>query len=322
MQGKDMSERKAVGELYVGIDVSKSWLDVHVLPSGESWRVANSGPGYRLLARRLGKRVALIALEATGKWHRPLHRALHAGGFKVAVTDPYRTRQFAKSIGQAAKTDRIDARVLAVYAMAIKPDAAAPPPEIMETLKELVAARAAAIAEAAGLANQIGASKHPLPIRLLKRRKAQIDRDVDKLDAEIGRIIAAEPALARRREILLSVPGFGPVVAATLVAMLAELGDCNAKEIAMLAGLAPIADESGQRQGPRSIGGGRAAPRRVLYLAALSAVRCNPGMKAVYDRLTAQGKRAKVALVAVARKLAVLANALIKQNRLWQPNHA
>jgi transposase len=99
MQGKDMSERKAVGELYVGIDVSKSWLDVHILPSEESWRVANSGPGHQLLARRLGKRVVLIALEATGKWHRQLHLALHAGGFKVAVTDPYRTRQFAKSIG-------------------------------------------------------------------------------------------------------------------------------------------------------------------------------------------------------------------------------
>jgi transposase len=150
--------------------------------------------------------------------------------------------------------------VLAVYAMAIKPDAASPPPEIIETLKELVAARAAAIAQGTGIANQIGASNHPLPIRLLKRRKAQIDRDVAKLEAEIQRIIAAEPALMRRRQILLSISGFGPVVTATLVAMLAELGDCNAKEIAMLAGLAPIANDSGQRQGLRSIGGGRSAP--------------------------------------------------------------
>ena len=130
-----------------------------------------------------------------------------------------------------------------------------------------------------GLANQIGASKHPLQIRLLKHRKAQIERDVAKLEAEIGRIIAAEPALARRRAILLSIPGFGPVVAATFVAM--------------LAGLAPIANDSGQRQGLPSIGGGRAAPRRVLYLAAL---RFKPGMKAFYDHLIAQGKRALVAV--------------------------
>jgi len=129
-----------------------------------------------------------------------------------------------------------------------------------------------------------------------------------KLEAELGRIIAAEPALVRRRAILLSIPGFGPVVAATFVAM--------------LAGLAPIANDSGQRQGLRSIGGGRAAPRRVLYLAAIAALRFNPGMKAFYDHLTAQGKRAKLALVAVARTLAVLANTRIKEDRLWKPTRA
>jgi len=196
-----------------------------------------------------------------------------------------------------------------------------PAPEAFEELGELLAARRSAVDTQTALKNQAGITTSKFLVRQIKRRLSALAKDIDALECEIQRHIAAEEPLAKRYAILISIPSFGFVVAATLLASLAELGICSAKQIGMLAGLAPIADDSGQRQGTRFIGRGRSAVRNVLYLAALAATRCNPDMKAFYRRLIANGKPPKLAIIAVARKLAVLANTLITEGRNWLPQH-
>jgi len=326
MQGKESSEQETSDGSYVGIDVSQSWLDVHILPANVAFRVPNSSQGHHQLKRRLdGYRVRLIALEATGKWHRQVHRALHSAGYRVAVVNPLRARLFAEAIGMLAKTDQIDARMLAMFAMSLTPAARPPAPEHLDMIRELVQARSRAIVEQTALSNQRASAMTVFLRRQLTNRLARIAKDIKALDAEILRSIEGDKTLARRYTILLSIPGIGAVVAATLLVGLSELGSCDHKQIALLAGLAPLADQSGQRDSRRTIHGGRFAVRHVLYLAALSAARWNGDMKALYRRLIAAGKLKKVALIAVARKLAVLANTLIREDRLWQigaPNRA
>ena len=326
MQGKESSEQKTGCQSNAGIDVCKNWLDAHILPQGCSLRVGNDAQGHRQLKRWLTKYdVGLIAIEATGKWHRQVHRSLHAGGFNVAIVNPLRARLFAEAIGLLAKTDRLDARMLALLAESLSPKAKAPASEVVESLQELVTGRDSAVAEKTALENQLDAANTPFLRRQLKARILRITKDIAGLQTEIERQIACDEALTRRQAILLSIPGVGPVTAATLLASMAELGSCTAKQVAMLAGLAPLADQSGAREGRRAIRAGRAAARRVLYLCALSARRCNPAMAALYERLTAAGRPHKVALIAVARKLLVLANTLIGQDRLWltqPPSHA
>lgn len=320
MQGKEVPEPKAEPDSNAGVDVSKRWLDAHVLPADERLRVPNTPAGIRQLTRWLQRfAVALVAVEATGKWHRALHRSLHAAGLRVAVTDPFRVRMFAKAHGILAKTDRLDARVLALFAAVMDPACRPPAPQAVELLQELVRGRASAVAERTALQNQRAAAQSPFLRDQLACRIARLDQDIASLEAEIARQIAANPALARRYGILRSIPSIGPVNAALLVAGLPELGAASAKQITLLAGLAPIPDDSGERQGYRRIAGGRQSVRNGLYLAALSAARCNPALRAFYRRKIDQGKAAKLALIAVARKLLVLANTLIAQNRTWTP---
>jgi transposase len=325
MQGKESSEQEANGKSYVGIDVCQSWLDIHILPGDIALRVPNTDQGHRQLKRRLKRdNVELITIEATGKWHRQLHRSLHAGDYRVAVVNPLRARLFAEAIGFLAKTDRLDARMLATFAMSLTPAVRPPAPESLNAIRELVQARSSAVDEQTALANQRAAAETTFLRRQLASRLARIAKDIVALDAEILKSIEADASLARRYAVLVSIPGFGPVTATTLLTCLAELGTCDHKQIASLAGLAPLADQSGQHDGRRTIYGGRAVVRRALYLAALSAARYNRDMKALYRRLTKVGKLKKVALIAVARKLVVLANALVQENRLWQvsaPSH-
>jgi transposase len=319
MQGKEASEQETKAKSNVGIDVSKCWLDAHVLPSGEPLRVPNTREGIRKLKRWLQNfELALVVVEATGKWHRALRRSLDASAIPVAVVDPFRVRMFAKAQGIFAKTDQLDARVLALFATLMAPPLRPPAPEALEELNELVVARASAVAQRTALKNQLSAAEGAFLKRQLMRRIASSAKDIAAIDREILKRIKADEDLARRYVILTSIPSFGPVVAATLVASLAELGTCTTKQIAMLAGLAPIADQSGERQGARVIWGGRAAVRRILYLAALTAARVNADMRAFYQRRIADGKPFKVAIIAVARKLVVLANTLISQDRTWE----
>jgi len=209
--------------------------------------------------------------------------------------------------------------MLALMAAAIAPQERPPAPEALEALAELAQAREKAVAEETALKNQRHAATTAFLRRQLDRRIHRIQADLRVILTEIRRRIQADAALARRYAILLSIPGLGPKTAPMLLARPSELGSFDRRAITLLAGLAPIADDSGKRQGEQRIKGGRAGPRRALYMAALSASRSNPQLRAVYDRLVEAGKEKKVALIAVARKLLVLANTLLAENRLWQP---
>ena len=322
MQGKIVSEQSAVEPVYVGIDVCKGRLDVHVHPTGERVCLANSRDGLKGLKRVLrGRAVALIVIEPTAKYHRLAWRALADHGFAVALVNPLQARLFAEASGTLAKTDGVDARMLAVMGAALTPHARPPAPEAVEALQELVRARSAATRELTGLGNQLGAAQTRFLRTELRRRIRVLKGSIARLGAEIDRRIAVDPALARRRDILLSIPGVGPAVAAVLLADFAELGALSLKAAGLLAGLAPIARDSGATSGQRHIRGGRRSVRNALYMAALSAARYNPPLKAFYQRLRAAGKKPKVALTAVMRKLIVLANTLIKEDRKWSPSH-
>lgn len=323
MQGKVSPERSAAIGVYVGIDVCKGWLDVYLHPIGQSLRVANDPAGLKRLKRELAAHdVALVAVEATGKFHRLVQRHLHAAGLAVAVANPLRSRLFCEAAGQLAKTDAIDARLLAIMAESLNLRATPPPPEIVEELQEIVRARAAAVEDRTALLNQRAASRMGLLKAELSRRIVALERCIDRLEAAIQATIARDPRLARRLEILLSIPGIGQVAAVGLLAGLVELGTRSGKEIAMLSGLAPVACDSGETSGQRRIRGGRAHVRTAIYFAALSASRYNRDLACVYRRLVAAGKKPMVALVAVMRKLVVLANTLVREDRLWQPNPA
>jgi transposase len=322
MQGKVSPERSA-GKVYVGIDVCKAWLDIYVHPVGVKLRVANARDGVLRLKKQLAAySVVSIVMEATGKLHRYAQRTLTAAGYAVAVVNPLRSRLFAEAIGTLAKTDAIDARLLAVLAESLRPAATPPAPVWLEELQELVRARQAAAAEATALANRRGASQTGFLKAELARRLKSLATHMARLDAEIARRIMGEATLERRYAILLSIPGIGPVAAVTLLVGLAELGACSGKQAAMLAGLAPIACDSGDTSSDRHIKGGRAYVRTAIYMAAVAAARFNPDLNSFYSRLRAKGKAAKVALTAVMRKLVVLANALLHQDRFWQPIHA
>jgi transposase len=320
MQGKVLPEPNAMTPVYVGVDVSKAFLDVYLQPSGETLRVANDRNGIKRLKRRLtGLKGVHVIMEATGKYHRAVWRSLNADGFKVTITDPLRARLFAKACGYLAKTDKLDARLLALMGSALQPAATALPSAALEELQELVNAHTAATADSTALANRRTAAQSASLRAQLGRLRATIERHIQRLDAEIERLIRSDPELLRRQTILLSIPGIGRVTAAALIAGLAELGACSNKQVAMLAGLAPIACDSGERTGHRAIKGGRKAVRKALYMASLSASRFNPDLAAFAARLEKLGKEGKVILTAVMRKLVVLANTLITQNRLWSP---
>lgn len=320
MQGQKSPEQSAETGVYVGIDVCKAWLDVYLHPLGQSLRVANTPEGLRVLRRKLvGRRVELAVLEATAKYHRLAHRTLHAQGVAVAVVNPLRARLFAEATGQLAKTDRTDARSLALMGQTLEPRALAPVAEELEAVQELLAARSAAIAERTALSNQRGASQTAFLKVELARRLNSVARSIQRLEAEIERRVAADPGLKRRYEIVLTIKGIGPAAALALVIGLPELGACSGKAASLLAGLAPLAQDSGESTGQRHIRGGRASVRTGLYFAAIAAARYNPGLREDYQRLRAAGKKAKVAITAIMRKLIVLANVLIKENREWQP---
>ena len=319
MQAKVSPERSATS-VYVGIDVCKDHLDVHIHPAGQTLQVRNDAVGLKKLKRVLADYpVARVVMEATGKFHRAAHRSLHADGFAVAIVNPLRARLFAQALGALAKTDNIDCKILAVLGESIEPAATPPVSEAMEELQELVRCRDAAVANLTALRNQLGATRWASAAVEIERQVKMTQAVIENLTAKIEQQIKSEPVLVRRWAVLTSIPGLGNVTAAALIAGLVEIGSMTAKQVAMLVGVAPIAHDSGQSSGARHIRGGRPHLRRALYMAAVAAARHNPALKAFYDRLVKEGKKLKVALTAVMRKLVVLANALVAENRLWTP---
>jgi transposase len=323
MQGKEPSQQSAKARVYIGIDVCKARLDVYIYPLDKRLVVANDAAGLKQLKKAVAKfDVALVVMEATGKFHRLAHRNLHDSGFKVAIVNPLRSRKFAEAIGTLAKTDRVDARMLAIMGESLTPDAVAPPPEVIEDLQELARGREGFVDDRTAVVNKIGASKSAVLIAELKRQLRALDNAIANLEAEIERQIDADPVLARRFEILTSIPGIGHVAATALIAGMNEIGQLSSKEVTMIVGLAPIACDSGQHAGKREIKGGRKHVRTALYMPANCAAQHNPDIKTFYDRLISRGKLPKVAITAAMRKLVILANTLERENRLWEPRHA
>lgn len=305
----------------IGIDISKATLDAHAHPVGLDRQFANTAKGHKALLAWLGQwKVERIAYEATGTYHRALEQALaHLPCVKL---NPERARRFAQATGTLAKTDRIDAAMLARMAAMLQPPLRPARSGKQAQLAELINARDGLVRDRTALKNR----EKNLTIAILKRqakqRLDQITRHIETLDAEIAKIIAADPALARRHAILTSISGIGAITANQLIATMPELGTLENKQAAALAGLAPVARQSGQWKGKSFIRGGRANVRRALYMPALIAARFNPDLKTKYQQLIAAGKPAKIAITAVMRKLIVTANALIRANREWEPKLA
>jgi transposase len=306
---------------FVGIDVSKAHLDVASRPDGPEFRTPNTPEGIASLVERLKPlSPALILLEATGGLERAAAVALAEAGLPIRIVEPGRVRHFARSIGQHSKTDALDARVLAHYAEAARPEARALPDEETRDLQALLDRRRQLVGMRVSEQNRLRQGPSAAVKRNLEAHIAYLKGEIEQIDTSVVGMIAASPTWRPRDEVLRSIPGVGPQTSAMLLGSLPELGSLKGKQVAALAGLAPRARDSGTVKGARTIFGGRAELRRALYMAAVSAMRCNPELRTFYARLRSAGKAAKLSLVAVARKLLTIANAMIRDMTPWGLN--
>ena len=306
-------------QLFVGIDVAKAQLDIALRPTGERWAIPNDDTSIATLVSRLvAVHPTLIVLEATGGYQRALVAALAAADLPVVVANPRQTRDFAKATGQLAKTDALDARALAHFAEAVRPQPRPLPNAQTEELRALLTRRRQLVAMRTAEVNRL--SSAPAPVQAdLAAHIAWLDQRLTTLDNALDTTLRASPVWREREALYRSVPGIGPVSARTLLLDLPELGTLSRQRIAALAGVAPFNCDSGTLRGRRAIWGGRAPLRATLYMATLVAVRHNPVLRACYARLLAAGKAKKVALVACMRKLLTILNAMGKHQTPWQP---
>jgi transposase len=305
----------------VGVDISKDFLDIAIHPAGQTARFANDAKGLRALIKYLAPhQVARVVFEATGAYHRLFERTLAEAGLPMVKVNPLQARRFAEASGKLAKTDRCDAAMLARMGPALELE---PRPVVSATLdemKELLNARDALIADRVAALTRQKTALSALIKRQIAARLRQIDAQIEAIDKKQKELRTADADIQQQFQILASIPGVGEVTANVLIVEMPELGDLDQGQAASLAGLAPIANDSGKSQGKRSIRGGRARVRTALYMAALSAVKFYPACKAKYDAMIKAGKLAKVALVAVMRKLLIVANALLRDKRQWTPS--
>ena len=312
----------APADVTVGIDVAKAQLDVAVQPTGTTWTVARARGGLRRLQGQLeALRPTRIVLEASGGYERAVVAALSAAGLPVVVVNPRQTRDFARAHGILAKTDRLDARVLARFAAAVRPPLRPQPSAAVQDLQLLSRRRRQLVADRAAEQQRRRHDRAHLDLGF-DPLAAALTAALAQVDRQLAALVQAEPALRARAAWLQSIPGIGPVTAAVLLAEVPELGTCSRQQVAALVGVAPFNRDSGAWRGRRSCWGGRAQVRAALYMAALTATRVNPTLRACYQRLIATGKPPKVALVACMRKLLVLCNALCKYQTTWDPTMA
>ncbi len=303
--------------VYVGIDVAEATLEVACRPSAEGWQATYDPEGIAALTERLAAQdPVLVVLEATGGIELALVAELGAAGLPVVVINPRQVRDFARATGRLAKTDRIDAQILAQFGEAVKPTPRPLPDAGAQELTALLARRRQVI-------EMLTAERNRLRRALRKVRPSisahieWLESQLKDLDRDLEQSVHSSPLWREKENLLRTVPGIGPVVASTLVAALPELGTLNRKEIAALVGVAPLNRDSGTLRGRRTVWGGRSQVRAVLYMAALSSSRHNPAIKAFYDRLLAAGKPKKVALVASMRKLLTIINAMMSRRSPW-----
>jgi transposase len=303
---------------YVGIDVSKGRLDVAIGEQGECWDVGNDEKGILKLVERLkAVEPALIVLESTGGLEMGALASLYSAGLSVALVNPGRVREFAKSLGLLAKTDKIDARLLARFAEAIRPAPTCLPSQEEQLLSALIARRSQLIDFRTAELNRL-VSAHTSVQASIELLLNQLGEQISQLDRQVEQLISQNDDFTDKDEILRSTPGIGPVSSAILIADLPELGRLDRKKIAALVGVAPFNDDSGYRRGKRRTKGGRAAIRKVLYMATISASRYNPKIKSFYEQLLKRGKLKKVALVACMRKLLTILNAMLRSRTPWR----
>ncbi len=304
---------------YVGIDVSKARLDIAARPSGETWTVANDEEGIEALLERLRRmRPSLVVLKASGGYERPVVATLAAAGTPVAVVNPRQARDFAKATGKLAKTDELDAQALAHFAEAVRPEVRPIPDEQAREFAAIIARRRQVVGMVVAERNRLEGSDRSVRARI----EAHIGFLGAELDGELDQAIRDSPVWREKDELLRSVPGIGPKVAATLLAELPELGTLTSKKLAALVGVAPLNRDSGVFRGKRRVWGGRAAVRQMLYMAAVTPARCNLVFIEFYGRLIAAGKPKKVALVACMRKLLVVLNSMLRHRTRWQQQPA
>jgi len=306
-------------EQVAGIDVSKATLDVAVLPAGEVVQFANDASGIDELGKKLkSAMVDLVVMEATGGYETAVATALAGAGLRVAVVNPRQIRDFAKATGRLAKNDRIDAQVIAAFGQAIEPEIVRLPDDDAREMEALLVRRRQLVAMRVQEVNRLGLMQGAMR----KRIKAHIDwleQEIDKLDVDLTAKLRSSPAWRAKDELLRSLKGIGPITSRTLLVALPELGELDRRAIAALVGLAPFNRDSGVMRGRRSIYGGRSQVRTLLYMAATTAVRSNPVIRAFYQRLKSRGKPHKVAMVACMRKMLTILNAMVRQSTPWTP---
>lgn len=306
-------------ETYVGIDVSKARLDVAIVPGEQTWSVANDDGGITELVEKLkGLTPKLVLLEATGGLERRVLARLVGGGLPAMAINPRNVRDFAKSLGKLAKTDRIDAIVLGRFAQAVRPELRPIADEQSQELQALLTRRRQIVEMITAEKNRLFATDASKARRMIKEHIEYLQKSLNINDYDLDQTIKETPIWLEKVDLLESMPGVGRVTATTLVALLPELGTLGRKQIAALVGVAPFNRDSGTLRGRRAVWGGRATVRAVLYMAALTSARWNPAIRALYQRLKAAGKPSKVALVACMRKLLTILNAMLRSRVPWR----
>ncbi len=307
----------------IGIDISKDMLDTYWLSKRMHKQFSNNKAGLRSLIRWVQQaEVSLIIFEATGVYHRLLEVSLAVHEFPFARVNPRQARRFAEGTGTLAKTDRVDASMLARMGSLLELQADKPKSEMFYNLKGMTTARQALIKDRTAAMARLATATHPLLRKQATLRLRQVERDIAQIDVTIETTISADKTLSEKANILISIPGIAKITAFAMLIEMPELGSLSGKQAASLAGLAPISRQSGKWQGKERIQGGRACLRRAIYLPAVVATRFNPDMKAKYHELIAKGKCKKLAITAVMRKLVVMANALLRDGRKWTETRA
>lgn len=310
-------------EITIGADISKDHIDLHRLPGGERLRITNDRKGFAAILRWIGDMpVERIVYEPTGAYHKALERVMLTHGLPLSKVNPRQARRFADAIGTLAKTDRVDAEMLARFGLLLSPRLLHPNTASFGELKELHAARLALVKDRTAAKNRGKNINQPLLKRQNLARLKQIETQLAQVEQAIAARIAGDESLRARFDILVSIPGLSKITAFTLLIEMPELGELDEKAAGKLSGLAPVDRQSGRWTGRAFIAGGRAIVRQALYMPALVAIRFNPDLKAKYDELKKAGKASKVAITAIMRKLVVLANALLRKQQKWTPKSA
>ena len=321
-QGGVVRQEGLMADVYVGIDVSKARFDIAVRPTGEQWGATNDSERIDDLVAKLEHlHPSLIVLEASGGYERPVVAALAASGLPVAVVNPRQARDFGRATGKLAKTDELDARALAHFAEAVKPEVRPVPDGQAREFAAIIARRRQVVGMLVAERNRMETALSPVRERIEVHIEF-LEAELSDMDGDLDKAIRESSVWREKDDLLRSVPGVGPKVSATLLADLPELGALDSKKLAALVGVAPLNRDSGVFRGKRRVWGGRAAVRQMLYMAAVTAARCNPVFQEFYGRLLTAGKPKKVALTACMRKLLAVLNSMLRHGTRWQQHAA